>query len=78
MYLVLYDKKQIFKGSNNECFRFLLSHQGNSVHHACKYEGYEIVEDKPESCVQYALTGGPGENCIANGNTWHESKIKGE
>ncbi len=78
MFLVLHDKKQIFKGTNNECFIFLLDYQGNSVDHACKYEGYEIVEDRPEDCVQYALTGGPGEKCIANGNTWHESKVKGE
>ena len=31
--------------------------------------------DKPESFKQYALTGVPGVKCIANGNTWAESKI---
>ena len=53
MHSVLYDKKQIFKGTKNECFIFLLRHQGNSVYHACKYEGYEIVETKTKG-EQYA------------------------
>ena len=28
------------------------------------------AEDKPEAGKVYALTGGPGSRCIANGNTW--------
>lgn len=32
-------------------------------------------EDKPEPFKQYALTGGPGVKCIANGNTWEESEV---
>ena len=24
----------------------------------------------------YQITGGPGEKCLSNGNTWEESKIK--
>lgn len=32
-------------------------------------------EDKPESNKVYKLTGGPGEKCIANGNTWAESEV---
>ena len=44
---------------------------------------YEIVEDelppvkenKPEAGKLYALTGGPGSKCIANGNTWAESVV---
>lgn len=31
--------------------------------------------DKPEPFKQYALTGGPGVKCIANGNTWEESEV---
>ena len=44
---------------------------------------YEIVdhdleeeEDKPEEGKVYSLTGGPGQRCIANGNTWKESEVK--
>ena len=32
-------------------------------------------EDKPEAGKVYALTGGPGSRCIANGNTWKESEV---
>jgi|7_EtaG_2_1085326.scaffolds.fasta_scaffold01482_4 hypothetical protein len=34
------------------------------------------AENKPLDGVQYLLTGGPGEACISNGNTWAESRIK--
>ena len=33
------------------------------------------VEDKPEAGKVYALTGGPGSRCIANGNTWKDSEV---
>ena len=33
------------------------------------------AEDKPEAGKTYALTGGPGSRCIANGNTWAESEV---
>ena len=33
------------------------------------------TEDKPEAGKVYALTGGPGSRCIANGNTWAESEV---
>ena len=32
--------------------------------------------DKPEEGKVYALTGGTGARCIANGNTWAESEVK--
>jgi hypothetical protein len=32
---------------------------------------------KPESGKTYALTGGTGAACIANGNTWAESEVVG-
>ena len=35
-----------------------------------------VKEDKPEAGKVYALTGGPGTRCIANGNTWSESLVK--
>lgn len=31
--------------------------------------------DKPEEGKVYALTGGTGSRCIANGNTWKESEV---
>jgi len=36
------------------------------------------AEDKPEAGKVYALTGGPGSRCIANGNTWKESEVNQE
>ena len=44
---------------------------------------YEVIEHelpskkkkKPEAGKLYALTGGPGSKCIANGNTWEESVV---
>ena len=33
-------------------------------------------KDKPEENKQYALTGGPGDKCISNGNSWKESEVK--
>ena len=36
----------------------------------------ECTSNKPEANKVYALTGGPGSKCIANGNTWAESEIK--
>ena len=36
----------------------------------------DAVQDKPEAGKVYALTGGPGSRCIANGNTWKESEVK--
>ena len=33
------------------------------------------LQDKPEAGKVYALTGGPGSRCIANGNTWAESEV---
>ena len=32
-------------------------------------------KDKPEANKQYALTGGPGDKCISNGNSWKESEV---
>ncbi len=50
------------------------------------YYGYEYIvdgskdeskpKDKPEEGKVYALTGGPGTRCIANGNTWKDSEVK--
>ena len=31
--------------------------------------------DKPQDGKLYALTGGPSDKCIANGNSWAESEV---
>ena len=33
------------------------------------------VKDEPVAGKTYALTGGPGSRCIANGNSWAESEV---
>ena len=33
------------------------------------------LQDKPEAGKTYALTGGLGSRCIANGNSWAESEV---
>ena len=35
-----------------------------------------VKADKPLAGNVYALTGGPGTKCIANGNTWADSLVK--
>ena len=36
----------------------------------------DIIEaNKPEAGKVYALTGGPGSRCIANGNSWKASEV---
>ena len=34
--------------------------------------------NKPEEGKVYALTGGPKDKCIANGNTWKESEVSND
>ena len=33
------------------------------------------AEDKPQPGKVYALTGGPGARCIANGHSWKDSVV---
>jgi len=37
-----------------------------------------VKKDKPEPGKTYALTGGPGSRCIANGYSWKDSVVKEE
>lgn len=38
----------------------------------------DIIEaNKPEAGKTYALTGGPGSRCIANGYSWKDSEVMG-
>ena len=56
-------------------------HEANVLH--VDFEGHKHPaatarlekEDKPEEGKVYALTGGPGDKCIANGNTWSDSVV---
>ena len=43
-----------------------------------KHANVVILEDKPEPGKVYALTGGPGSRCIANGFSWKDSVVKPE
>ena len=40
------------------------------------HSGDRVTQDKPEAGKTYALTGGPGARCIANGNSWKDSVVK--
>ena len=35
-----------------------------------------VKKDKPEPGKVYALTGGPGSRCIANGYSWKDSVVE--
>ena len=77
MYKVTRDGKRLFTGTENECWKWLLNHQAQSTDWAIKYEGYKIEKcDRPEYGKQYSLTGGHGQPCILNGNSWKESEVK--
>ena len=52
-FYVYKDKSLLFEGSENDCFEFLLRYQGNSVSHACKYEGYEITDINSHSLSRF-------------------------
>ena len=39
------------------------------------WSSQDRLQDKPEAGKVYALTGGPGDKCIANGNTWSDSVV---
>ena len=41
-----------------------------------KEDGDAVEADKPLDGNVYALTGGPGTKCIANGNTWADSLVR--
>jgi len=41
-----------------------------------KEDGDAVKADKPLDGNVYALTGGPGTKCIANGNTWADSLVR--
>jgi len=38
----------------------------------------DSVKDEPIAGKTYALTGGPGSSCIANGNSWADSEVNNQ
>ena len=38
------------------------------------WQASDKIKDKPEGGKTYALTGGPNDKCILNGNSWKESE----
>jgi len=45
-YKVTRDNKELFIGTENECFEWILENQSQSVSWACKYEGYAITKKR--------------------------------
>ena len=46
-YKVTKNGKFKFAGTHNECFAYILNHQGQSVHYAIRFQGWNITENKP-------------------------------
>lgn len=47
-YRVLKDDEVLFRGKRDECFGFIMRHQGQSVEYATTYGGYKIVQGQGE------------------------------
>jgi len=50
-YTVTKDNKPQFRGSDFDCFEYILKHQPNSVDHATKYEGWKIQKTSLEGLI---------------------------
>jgi len=50
-YTVTRDSKPQFRGSDFECFEYILKHQPNSVDHATRYEGWKINKTSLEGII---------------------------
>lgn len=46
-----------------------------AIQETVPHNGVAEANDIPQADKVYKLTGGPGEKCIANGNTWAESEV---
>jgi len=47
-YRVTRDEIELFRGTEDECFKYVLDHQGMSVDWAIRYEGWAIGPVLPE------------------------------
>lgn len=70
------DENALFIDSKNVFLKFMkvLSKTDFIVDDHVGYETY-ILTNKPQEGKVYALTGGPGANCISNGNSWADSEV---
>ena len=50
-YTATRDSKPQFRGSDFECFEYILKHQPNSVDHATRYEGWKIQKTSLEGLI---------------------------
>ena len=50
-YTVTKDHKPQFRGSDFDCFEYILKHQPNSVDHATRYEGWKIQKTSLEGLI---------------------------
>lgn len=57
-YTVTKDNKPQFRGSDFDCFEYILKHQPNSVDHATKYEGWKIQKTSLEGLIIERLLDG--------------------
>jgi hypothetical protein len=46
-FILTHEGKEIFKGTETDCYMKLQRYQGHSAHWAMKYEGYKILELNP-------------------------------
>ena len=58
------------------CTDFVVDdHAGYMDYMASECANTYVAQNKPQEGKVYALTGGPGANCISNGNSWSDSEV---
>tara|TARA_R110000772_G_scaffold249317_1_gene363523 strand:- start:56 stop:487 length:432 start_codon:yes stop_codon:yes gene_type:complete len=58
------------------CTDFVVDdHAGYMDYMASECANTYVAQNKPKEGKVYALTGGPGANCISNGNSWSDSEV---
>ena len=72
-YTVTKDKLPKFRGDKDACFNYILKHQGNSVDHATKYEGWAIEETTLESVI---IEGCLSQDAFGSGRRYSKSAMK--
>lgn len=66
--------EKINRGGCVKTFKLTVADVYKGKKQQAKFRKY--LKDKPVEGKTYALTGGPKDKCIANGNTWQESEVK--
>ena len=58
------------------CTDFVVDdHAGYMDYMASECANTYVAQNKPKEGKVYALTGGPGANCISNGNSWSDREV---